>query len=182
MDNCTFGTTNPGQVLWSGIQAKVWIVLSLTFLNLLTVFTQSRAIWGVLDYTFPCAIILSFCNTSFRSLVSTQSCIARPETSPWTVINSCSLGGKATDPILKRETAESLFIGALNEDGEKSLNAMFAHIFPGLSAQWTNAFSVSTNDWPNRRRKGSGCCTFSCLRFPWTWTGINVIFDRYSGM
>ncbi|KAF8169815.1 beta-lactamase/transpeptidase-like protein [Pholiota molesta] len=84
------------------------------------------------------------------------------------------LGGKATDPILKRETVESMFVGALNEDGVKSLDAMLGPVFPGLSVQWSNAFAVTTNDWPNRRRKGSGC---------WSgWAGTHFFIDPTTGI
>jgi hypothetical protein len=84
------------------------------------------------------------------------------ETHAWVVVDFSSLDGKAADPILKRETAASMFVGVLNEDGVKNLDMTVGPLMPGVSSQWSNAFAVSTNDWPSRRRKGSGYCTCSC--------------------
>jgi hypothetical protein len=80
------------------------------------------------------------------------------------VVNFSSLGGKAADPILKQETAESMFVGVLNEDGAKNLDIIVGPLMSGsgVSSQWSNAFAVSTKDWPSHRRKGSGYCTCSC--------------------
>jgi hypothetical protein len=133
---------------------------------------------------FPCAITSSFCNTSFKSLVSSRP--NRSEITPWVVVDLSSLGGKAADPILKRETTESLFVGVLNEDGVKNLNLVVGPLSPtGVSSQWSNAFAVAMDDWPNRRRKGSGYCTFSGLKLLeplLTWSLMHLMFDLGSGM
>ncbi|KAF8172713.1 beta-lactamase/transpeptidase-like protein [Pholiota molesta] len=84
------------------------------------------------------------------------------------------LGGKAADPILKRETAASMFVGVLNEDGVKNLDMTVGPLMPGVSSQWSNAFAVSTNDWPSRRKKGSGY---------WSgWAGTYFFIDPTTGI
>ncbi|KAF9483310.1 beta-lactamase/transpeptidase-like protein [Pholiota conissans] len=84
------------------------------------------------------------------------------------------LDGTATAPILKCETAEALFIGAQNEDGVKSLGLVTGFAFPGHNCQWSTALAVTMEDWPNRRKKGTG--------FWAGWAGTHFFIDPTTGI
>lgn len=67
--------------------------------------------------------------------------------------------GKATNPILKLETAKKLFEPALPEKGVQSINALMvgSGAPPGMS--WTKgAMAVTTQDWKGRKKAGSAQC------------------------
>jgi CubicO group peptidase (beta-lactamase class C family) len=61
------------------------------------------------------------------------------------------VGYPITNPIFSRETVEQIFTPALTEQGSKSLSDFSNN--PGT--QWGAALAICTEDWPQRRRKGS---------------------------
>jgi len=67
------------------------------------------------------------------------------------------------NPILKPETARSIFVPALTEIGSKSLS----NFIMAKGMQWPTALALTTLDWPKRRKKGSAFCkqTFFFLLF-----------------
>jgi hypothetical protein len=67
--------------------------------------------------------------------------------------------GRADNPILSLESVTSMFQPALTEKGAASLSRMT----PGLNSQWGLGLCLNCDDYPGRRRKGSGSCAFSCL-------------------
>lgn len=67
------------------------------------------------------------------------------------------LDGKAVVPLLKLETAKSLFVPALPEKGRKSI-AKFLGTSRGPGVSWGNAMAISMGDWKGARKAGSGYC------------------------
>jgi hypothetical protein len=60
------------------------------------------------------------------------------------------------DPILKTDTVNSFFVPTLTEEGAKSAISIMK--LPAISH--STALGVTTEDWPGKRRKGSGFCEF----------------------
>lgn len=63
-------------------------------------------------------------------------------------------GRPVLNPILKTDTVNSFFVPTLTEEGAKS--AISTTKLPAVSH--STALGVTTEDWPGKRRKGSGFC------------------------
>ncbi|KAF8909682.1 beta-lactamase [Gymnopilus junonius] len=81
---------------------------------------------------------------------------------------------KVENPILRRETVAEMFVPALPEAGEKAISAFLAAPNWGPGAQWGTATGLTTQDWPNRRKKGSA--------FWGGWAGTEYFIDPTSGI
>ncbi|KAF9045568.1 beta-lactamase/transpeptidase-like protein [Panaeolus papilionaceus] len=75
-----------------------------------------------------------------------------------------------SNPILKKETVETMFTPALTGKGSESLSTFI--MMPGL--QWSTALAVCTEDWPERRRKGTA--------FWGGWAGTEHFIDPTTGI
>ncbi|KAF9483313.1 beta-lactamase/transpeptidase-like protein [Pholiota conissans] len=84
------------------------------------------------------------------------------------------LDGKAAKPILKRETAESLFTGVLSGESTHTLDILVGTAFPGRHCQWSSGVAVAMDDWPKGRRKGSA--------FWAGWAGTQFFIDPATGV
>ncbi|KAF8909681.1 hypothetical protein CPB84DRAFT_1842915 [Gymnopilus junonius] len=58
------------------------------------------------------------------------------------------------NPILIQESVHSIWVPALPEAGEKSIDESVFLPFPH-SLQWGTAMAINREDWPNRRKKAS---------------------------
>ena len=66
--------------------------------------------------------------------------------------------GRANNPVLSPETVASLFEPTLTEKGAASLEGFTAWT---NGSQWGIGLCLNCDDFPGRRRKGSGFCTFA---------------------
>ncbi|PPQ75151.1 hypothetical protein CVT26_012188 [Gymnopilus dilepis] len=64
-------------------------------------------------------------------------------------------GKPVEHPIVTRETVQSIFSPALPEAGERSISTLTDLVNWGPNTQWSTAMALTTEDWPNRRKKGS---------------------------
>ncbi|PPQ75927.1 hypothetical protein CVT26_006379 [Gymnopilus dilepis] len=83
--------------------------------------------------------------------------------------------GKAvSNPILKKETVEEIWVPSLPETGEKTMSAFTDLPNWGPNTQFGTAMGLITKDWPNRRKKGTGF---------WSgWAGLEFFVDPGSGI
>lgn len=79
-------------------------------------------------------------------------------------------GRPVLNPILKADTVNSFFVPTLTEEGAKSLISRFST--PAISH--STALGVTTEDWPGKRRKGSG--------FWGGWAGTEYFLDPTTGV
>jgi len=86
------------------------------------------------------------------------------------------LAGKATDPILKVETVQSMFVPTLPEGGCQAL-AQFMSVHPHQpngTCSWSNSLAINTSDIEGTRRKGTGF---------WSgWAGTFHFIDPATGV
>ncbi|KAF8905737.1 beta-lactamase [Gymnopilus junonius] len=64
-----------------------------------------------------------------------------------------NVGKPVVNPILTQESVHSIWVPALPEAGEKSIDEFVFLPFPH-SLQWGTAMAINKEDWPNRRKKG----------------------------
>ncbi|KIK01016.1 hypothetical protein K443DRAFT_132498 [Laccaria amethystina LaAM-08-1] len=79
-------------------------------------------------------------------------------------------GRPVLDPILKTDTVNSFFVPTLTEEGAKSAISIMK--LPAISH--STALGVTTEDWPGKRRKGSG--------FWGGWAGTEHFLDPTTGV
>ncbi|KAF9522165.1 beta-lactamase/transpeptidase-like protein [Crepidotus variabilis] len=91
--------------------------------------------------------------------------------------------GVAQNPIISASTLSSIFQPALSDKGQRSLG-LICQRDPYMPQDeghwsWSNVFSVSLQDWPGRRRKGTGGWGGwpNLKHFVDPTTGIAVIFE-----
>ena len=97
-----------------------------------------------------------------------------------------------SNPILKKETVEEIWVPSLPEAGEKTMSAFTDLPNWGPNTQFGTAMGLITKDWPNRRKKGTGFCewAFGVLSDPpflilfsgSGWAGLEFFVDPGSGI
>ena len=71
------------------------------------------------------------------------------------------LAGKTLpNAILSAKTVQEIFTPALSSSGANSLDSLVGGLGIPPGNQWSSALALRTQDWPEKRKKGSAYCMF----------------------
>ncbi|KAJ3519218.1 hypothetical protein NMY22_g13305 [Coprinellus aureogranulatus] len=86
-------------------------------------------------------------------------------------------GKEVEKPVLKASTVQTLFLPSLGEAGSAAMDAVLGFLDPTITikgSNWSNAFALTTQDLPGRRKAGTGF---------WSgWAGLLYTVDPTTGI